>query len=115
MTQSERVNHLFDQGDEGNFSQSADKIFNLIIRRRWLIVGTACTIFLVTVAVSFQLPNQYTSEATILLVQQQVPERYVVPTTTSDLSQALDAMVQEILSRPRLLGIIDEFGLYPKT
>jgi polysaccharide biosynthesis transport protein len=99
---------------EGDLGQSLDRIVALLIRRRWLIIGTVCTIGIATIVVLLQLPNRYTSEATILLVQQQVPERYVVPTTTSDLSQALDAVVQEVLSRPRLLGIIDEFDLYSK-
>src|SRR5260370_15269513 len=99
---------------EQNLGPRLDRIVPLFIQRRWLILATACTIALTTIVVLFQLPNHYTSEATIVLVQQQVPERYVVPTSTSDLSQALDGMVQEILSRPRLLSIIDEFGLYRK-
>ena len=60
------------------------------------------------------LPNRYTSEATVLVIQQQVPERYVTPTTTTDVSQALQGMTEEVLSRTRLLSIIDAVGLYPK-
>jgi len=45
-------------------------------------------------------------------VQQQVPQRYVLPTTTTDIREALQATTQEVLSRVRLLQIIDEFGLY---
>jgi polysaccharide chain length determinant protein (PEP-CTERM system associated) len=60
------------------------------------------------------LPNRYTSEATVLVIQQQVPERYVVPTSTTDVSQALQGMTQEVLSRSRLLSIMDELGLYSK-
>src|SRR5260370_41891094 len=97
---------------EQNLGPRLDRILRLLIQRRWLILTSACTIALPTIVVLFQLPNHYTSDATIVLVQQQVPERYVVPTSTSGLSQALDGMVQEILSRPRLLSIIDEFGLY---
>jgi protein tyrosine kinase modulator len=101
-----------DEPEEGDFIETLNRLVGLLLRYRWLIVGTACAITLATLVFLFRLPNRYTSEATILLVQQQVPERYVVPTTTSDLSQALDAMVQEVLSRPRLLGIIEEFNLY---
>jgi polysaccharide chain length determinant protein (PEP-CTERM system associated) len=59
-------------------------------------------------------PNRYSSEATLLVVQQQVPERYVLPTSTTNIREALQATTQEVLSRNRLLGIIDEFGLYAK-
>jgi succinoglycan biosynthesis transport protein ExoP len=98
---------------EGDLSRTLDRILGLLIRRRWLVLGTASTIALGTIAGLFYLPNRYTSEASIFAVQQRVPERYVVPTATSDVTQALEAMVQEVLSRPRLLGIIQELHLYP--
>ena len=96
---------------ESDLSDALKKVIDLLVRRRWWIAGTAIAIALGTIAVSFRLPNRYTSEATIFAVQQRVPERYVVPTATADPSQALEAMVQEVLSRPRLLAVIDEFGL----
>lgn len=65
-----------------------------------------------TIGIIQFLPNRYTSEATVLVIQQQVPERYVVPTTTTDVSQALQGMIREVLSRARLLSIIDAAGLY---
>lgn len=58
------------------------------------------------------IPSRFTSEATLLVVQQQIPQRYVLPTTTTDLKEALQATTEEVLSRTRLLEIIDEFGLY---
>jgi polysaccharide chain length determinant protein (PEP-CTERM system associated) len=63
---------------------------------------------------SLLLRNKYCSEATIIVEQQQVPERYVTPTSTSDLNSALQAMTQEVLSRAHLLQIIDQFDLYEK-
>ena len=73
----------------------------------------AGTVFATLVVLSL-LPNRYSSEAILLVVQQQVPQRYVLPTTTTDISEALEATKQEVLSRTRLLGIIDEFSLYAK-
>jgi succinoglycan biosynthesis transport protein ExoP len=99
---------------EVNLAETIEKGLGLVKRRRWWIAAPAFVIALATVFVLYLLPNKYTSEATILVVQQQVPERYVVPTATTDLSKALEAMTQEVLSRTRLLGIIDEFGLYAK-
>lgn len=97
---------------ETDSSQLAAQILDLVIRRRWLIAGTICGIVSATIAVIFQIPNRYTSEATIIIDAQKVSERYVVPTTTSDINQALEAMTHEVLSRPRMLAIIDELGLY---
>jgi polysaccharide chain length determinant protein (PEP-CTERM system associated) len=101
---------LFEGSEE--LRKKLDTFWRLIVRRRWPLLSTACTIMLGTVAVALRLPNQYISEATIIVEQQQVPERYVTPTSTSDLSSALQAMEQDVLSSTRLLRIIDDFSLY---
>src|SRR5262245_3489865 len=101
--------------EEIDLTDTLDLVLGIITRRRWWILLTACGITVVTAAVLWWLPNRYTSEATLLVVQQQVPQRYVVPNSTTDIGAALQAMKQEILSRTRLLQIINEAGLYPKT
>ena len=89
-------------------------IGGIIVRGRWRILLIATIVSLATVAVLYQLPNRYTSEATLLVVPQQVPARYVTPTTETNIADALQAMTEDVLSRARLLELIDEFGLYAK-
>ena len=101
-----------DVEQESSLLETVTNVVGILRRRRWWIAIPACLIPLGFVVVLYQLPNRYTSEATLLVVQQQVPERYVTPTATTDLNQALMAMTEEVLSRTRLLGIIEEFGLY---
>jgi succinoglycan biosynthesis transport protein ExoP len=96
--------------EEKSFDLS--QIPQFLSRRRWWIVLTACAVALISIVVVQLLPNKYTSEATVLVIQQQVPERYVVSTTTTDVSEALQGMTQEVLSRSSLLAIIDAVGLY---
>ncbi len=86
----------------------------MLIRRRWWILCAACGITLATIGVLLMMPNMYTSEATLVVLAQQVPQRYVVPNSTADLDSTLQAMKQEVLSRTRLLRMINDFGLYPK-
>ena len=69
---------------------------------------------LLTAAVLPLIPLKYKSEATVLVVQQEVPERYVTPTTSTAIGEALQAMTQEVLSRTRLMEIIHELHLYSK-
>jgi polysaccharide biosynthesis transport protein len=88
------------------------KFGQIALRRRWWFLLTASVISIAAVVVSLQLPNLYMSEATLLVVQQQVPERYVVPNTTSDLDEELQTMTQDVLSRSQLLGIINDLDLY---
>jgi polysaccharide chain length determinant protein (PEP-CTERM system associated) len=99
------------ESEEGQ-TFSLSQIPQFLRRRRWWILLTASATTLATIAFVQLLPNRYTSEATVLVIQQQVPERYVVSTTTTDISQALQGMTQEVLSRARLLSIIDAVGLY---
>ncbi len=85
-----------------------------LTRRRWWIVLPFVGVALATLVVLSFLPNRYTSTATLLVVQQQVPQRYVVPNSTTDVTSAVQAMKQEILSRTQLLRMINDFGLYSK-
>ncbi len=103
-----------DQEPEGDLSEIFERLKRLLTRRRWWIILPASVISLGVIAVLHFLPNHYSSEATIIVVQQQVPERYVTPNSTSDIMRVLDAMKQEVLSRTRLLAIIEDLNLYPK-
>ena len=90
------------------------RIIRIFTKRPWWIIVPACVIPLATIAVAFKIPNRYTSNATLVVVQQQVPQRYVVPNDTTEMAVALQAMQQEVLSRPQLERIIRDFGLYAK-
>lgn len=100
------------ESGEANLTDTLEHLAAVVGRRRWWILLTAAGTIAATFLVLSRLPNRYTSEATLLVVQQQVPQRYVVPTTTTDIREALQATTQEVLSRTRLHAIIDEFNLY---
>src|ERR1700744_1132003 len=88
------------------------RLAGIVVRGRWWILLTATVISFATVAVLYRIPNRYTSVATLIVVPQQVPARYVTPTTETSIADALPAMTQDVLSRARLLELIDEFSLY---
>jgi succinoglycan biosynthesis transport protein ExoP len=92
-----------------------ERIRYTVVRRRWWIFLPTCAAIVLTMAILRILPNRYTSQATLLVVQQQVPQRYVTPNSTTDVASELEALKQEILARPRLTDIIREFALYPKA
>ena len=99
---------------EADLNKTLQDVLGIITRHRWWIILPAAVTIFGTHFVLSLIPRRYTSEATLLVVQQQIPQRYVLPTTTMDIREALQATTQEVLSRTRLLGIIDEFGLYAK-
>ncbi len=85
-----------------------------ILRRRAKVVAaTALGVMLVVYWIAMALPNVYTSYATVLVEPQAVAEELVkAGVQQSDINQRLHLMTAQILARPRLSRIIDEFGLY---
>lgn len=84
-----------------------------VIRRRHLAFLTA--LLLVWAAVwgtSWILPPTYKSGTLILVEAPTMPKAYVTPNVNDDLQDRLQNITQQILSRTRLLLIIDKFDLY---
>jgi polysaccharide biosynthesis transport protein len=84
-------------------------IFN---RRKWWIILPAIAIAVSVSLVSMKLPKFYRSTTLILVDPQKIPADYVKQTVSSDVTDRLQTLSQEILSRTRLQKIIDQFGLY---
>ena len=61
---------------------------------------------------SWVLPPSYQSSTLILVEQPTMPKDYVTPNINDDLQQRLHSITQQILSRTRLLHIIDQMSLY---
>ena len=95
--------------------RSLQEYFAIAVRRRWyLLLPIFLGWALVLLSTWFMAPR-YRSETVIIVEQQKVPEQYVVSNVAVDLQQRLQSMSQQILSRTRLLGIIDSFQLYRKS
>src|SRR5438874_13740350 len=79
--------------------------------RRWVMVSVLLG-WSLGVCISLVLPARYRSETLILVEQQRVPEHYVEPNVAADVQQRLRSMSEQILSRTRLMAIIDKLNLY---
>src|SRR5271157_991012 len=98
-----------------NTQTSASPLSATIARlfgRRWLIATCLVVGWAVGIAVGWLLPPKYRSETVILIEQQKVPEHYVESNIAVDQQQRLQTMSEQILSRTRLLALIDSFHLY---
>ncbi len=62
--------------------------------------------------VSWIIPPTYRSGTLILVEQPTMPKDYVTPNVNDDLQERLQNITQQILSRTRLLQIIDQLNLY---
>ena len=61
---------------------------------------------------SWVLPSRYQSTTLILVEQATMPKDYVTPNVNDDLQDRMQSITQQILSRTRLVHIIEQFNLY---
>jgi succinoglycan biosynthesis transport protein ExoP len=84
-----------------------------IARRRYLYFVVPLFVgWLAIWGASWFLPPRYKSGTLILVEQQSMPKNYVTPNVADDLQERLQSITQQILSRTRLLHIMNEFRLY---
>ena len=84
-----------------------------IVRRRHLIFLSLLLIGWALVwGSSWLLPAKYKSSTLILVEDPAMPKNYVVPNISDNLQDRLQSITQQILSRTRLLLIIDKLHLY---
>ena len=94
-------------------SFTAADVATIVAKRRWLlIIPFAIGLAAVPLLARFA-PERYRSEALLLVIPQQVPKDYVMPTITLTIEERLPAITDQILSRSRLEQIIQQFDLYP--
>lgn len=92
-----------------------DDLKKILQRRGRLVAALAAAGLLVAVFVAAVLPNEYESQATLLIEPQTISERLVEPNLSeTDLNSRLHLISMQILSRGRLSRVIDEFDVYPE-
>jgi len=86
-----------------------------VVRRRHLhFLLPLFVAWLVVWGASWILPPRYRSSTLILVEQPTMPKDYVTPNVSDDLQERLQSITQQILSRTRLLHIIDAMNLYAR-
>jgi len=84
-----------------------------IVRRRHMIFLILLLLgWAVVWGSSWFLPARYKSSTLILVEEPAMPKNYVVPNVNDNLQDRLQSISQQILSRTRLLLIIDKLHLY---
>ncbi len=91
-----------------------EDILDIIRRNKSWIAGPALAGLVLAVVTAFLWPDTYISTAVIRVVPPQVPASFVPPNVTMEMSQRINSMAQEILSRAALTSIIETYNLYPR-
>jgi polysaccharide biosynthesis transport protein len=88
------------------------RYLNVVRRRHVHFLLPVLVGWLVVWGISWILPARYKSSTLILVEQPTMPRNYVEPNVSDDLQNRLQSISQQILSRTRLLLIIDKLHLY---
>src|SRR5271165_3968988 len=103
---------MTEEFDDQKSLRGLDDYWAIVVRRRWWIIGPLFLGWLIVFASAWIIPPKFTSESVILVEQQKVPEKLVMPNVQVDLDERLQSITNQVLSRSRLLGIIDKLHLY---
>lgn len=101
-----------------NLEEEISKGFDLsyymdVVRRRHLQLLVSLFVgWLLVWGASWIVPPIYRSGTLVLVEQPTMPKDYVTPNISDDLQQRLQSITQQILSRTRLMHIIEQFNLY---
>ena len=92
-----------------------DRYLDLVRRRHMYFLVPVFLGWLLVWGSSWILPTNYKSSTLILVEQPTMPESYVAPNVNENLQDRMQSITQQILSRTRLLMIIDKLNLYAET
>ena len=87
-------------------------IIDLIIKRRWIVMIPFCLAMIVGMYKAVTLPRIYEASTLILIQPQRVPENYVQSIVSTDTSERISTLSQQVLSRTNLEKLINEFKLF---
>lgn len=87
-------------------------ILELAIRRRWVILAPFCLALIIGIVLALVLPKKYQASTLILIEPQRVPQNYVQPIVSSEASDRINTLSQQIMSRTNLEKIISDFNLF---
>jgi len=91
-----------------NRELTMDDYLAMLRRRLKVILIPALIAPLAGFGVSYGFSPKYTSQSTVLVEGQKVPENYVMPVITSDFTQRVQTLSQEVVSTSRLRKMIQD-------
>ena len=88
------------------------EFLDILRRRKWVILFSVLLIHIGTMVYCVLAPDLYQSTMTLLVIPPTVSTGMVQSTVNIGAGDRLIMLEQDILSRPRLMGVINELGLF---
>src|SRR5581483_1671137 len=101
-----------DQEEKSSEGLDLNKFLGIIQRRHWQFLIPLFVGWALVFAASWVLPSTYKSSTTILIEQPTVSKDLVPSNVNDNLQSRLQSITQQILSRTRLMHIVEALNLY---
>ncbi len=85
----------------------------ILRRRKYHILIPLVALMAISIAIAYGLPPVYRSSATILIVEQEIPQDLVRSTVNNYASEQIQVITQRVLTYDNLLKLIKKYNLYP--
>ncbi len=93
-------------------NMEASEYLTILRRYKWFLIFSTLIVLFVASLYCALAPKRYKSTTTILLIPQKVPENYVRSTVGSRIEDRMATLQQEVMSRTRLLTVVNELQLF---
>jgi uncharacterized protein involved in exopolysaccharide biosynthesis len=93
-------------------SKDLSDYLDALRRRRTSIIAITTAIFIMGLIAALVWPPTYRSAATILIEEQEIPSELVRSTVTSFAQQRIQEIKQRVMTRSKLMEIIQKYDLY---
>lgn len=99
---------------EKTLAETIKGLLEIVRRYALYLLIPFLIISIISIIVAFKVPMAYVSMGTILIEQQQVPQNMIQTTVTGLADERIWFIRQRVMTRERILSIIDKYHLYPK-
>jgi len=93
-------------------SVTIKEYWEVITRRKWIVLGTWVTCILIAGILCLVLPKSYRSSALILIEDAKIPQDYVRGLVGASVEERMIMLQQQVMSRTQLSHVVEEFKLY---
>jgi uncharacterized protein involved in exopolysaccharide biosynthesis len=93
--------------------QEFERIKKVFRRRLGWFIWPFISLTALTAIIAYILPNIYKSTATVLIMNQQIPQAMVPSTVTTYAQERIQSITQEVTSRSKVLKLVEKYNLLP--
>ncbi len=103
-----------EEENEKTLAETINSLLFIVRRHKFFLLIPFIVISIVSSLVAMKLPLTFLSKGTILIEEQQVPQSMIQSTITGFADERIRFIEQRVMTRERILSIIDKYHLYAK-